>query len=510
MEVRPMGTPHQDNLYDNCEPLTGVSVTIDVTEEMVAIPSANSVAGFQSNGIGFQLNCLPKTVANEINASSWQQYIMVLSRTGQLLRWGVNNWNYNPNLPDGIIDDGDDLATIPADLGAGYACILPGYRIEISLKNDSNDNVIGVTFSMYNGTTPVFTPKYVPLTSLKDVNGNQVTNGYLSPIVDIILVIGGYANGAHTTLIRGVGNITYRANNALTAVTVGFPGCTPGTFTAESSNVLYGAFPSAPSTNIVQTFEVPQLTLAGRPATLYATAANNQQHVFCQGVDGGLYHVFYDPGDNTVHGPEQWATGVASDPATLYATAANNQQHVFYRGTDGGIYNVFYDPGSNTILHPPERWATEAVGDPATLYATAANNQQHVFYRGTDGIIYNVFYDPGDHQIHGPEPWIPSGAVRAAGDPATLYATGANNQQHVFYRGTNGAIYNVFYDPGDHQIHGPELWASGATSDPATLYATGADNQQHVFYLARGGIYNVFYDPGAGRVYPPEHWGLEE
>jgi hypothetical protein len=47
------------NLYDNCANLTGVSVTVDVTEEMVAIPSAPSSAGTQSNGIGFQLNCLP-------------------------------------------------------------------------------------------------------------------------------------------------------------------------------------------------------------------------------------------------------------------------------------------------------------------------------------------------------------------------------------------------------------------------------------------------------------------
>ncbi len=39
---------------------------------------------------------------------------------------------------------------------------------------------------------------------------------------------------------------------------------------------------------------------------------------------------------------------------------------------------------------------------------------------------------------------------------AALYATGANNQQHVFYRGADGGIYDVFYDPGDNKIHGPE------------------------------------------------------
>jgi len=45
------------------------------------------------------------------------------------------------------------------------------------------------------------------------------------------------------------------------------------------------------------------------------------------------------------------------------------------------------------------------------------------------------------------------------GDPAALCATGAGNLQHVFYRGLDGGIYNVFYDPADNKIHGPELWA---------------------------------------------------
>jgi hypothetical protein len=40
-----------------------------------------------------------------------------------------------------------------------------------------------------------------------------------------------------------------------------------------------------------------------------------------------------------------------------------------------------------------------------------------------------------------------------------LYATAAGNQQHAFYRGLDGGIYNVFYDPADNKIHGPELWA---------------------------------------------------
>ncbi len=369
------------NLYDNCENLTGVSVTVNVTEQMVAIPSAPSAAGIQSNGIAFQLNCLPRAGGR----ITWQQYIMVVSRTGEDLRWGVNNWDGNPADTDGIIDQGGHLATLPSPLGGGYSCIPVGYRLEIALGNDADDNINAATFSMYdqNGA-PVFQPTTVALTSLTDVNGRQVTTAELSPIVDIDFVIVGYANGANTTLFRGAGTITYRARNFLTVLNT-FPPCTSGINTEESSNVTYGELGSSASAEIVQTFGVASISL-GDPAALYATGANNQQHVFCQGSDDGVYNVFYDPGDNKIHGPERWASNAAGRPATLYTTAANDQQHAFYRGADGGIYNVFYDPGDNSI-HGPERWASNAAGDPATLYATAANNQQHVFYRGADGGI---------------------------------------------------------------------------------------------------------------------------
>jgi hypothetical protein len=241
------------NLYSNCENLTGVSITVDVTEEMIAVPSAPAADGsIQSNGIGFQLNCLPRAGGD----ITWQQYIMVVSRTGEDLRWGANNWDNDPAHPDGIINQGGDLATLPSSLGAGYASIPAGYRLQITLSNDTNDNINGATYSMYdqNGA-PVFPPKTVDLTSLTDVNGNQITVAELSPIVDIDFLIVGYANGADTTLSQGAGTITYQATNSLTVLNT-FPSCTAGVNTLESSNVTYGVLDSS-SAVIVQTFQAP-------------------------------------------------------------------------------------------------------------------------------------------------------------------------------------------------------------------------------------------------------------
>ena len=110
------------------EPLTGVTVEIAVTEEMVAVPSAPSVDGEQSNGIGFQLNCCPATGALP---HLWQQFMVTLSRTGQSLRWWINNWVDDSQTQ--VINNGGDLMTIPSTLAAGYARIPGSYRLVMEL-----------------------------------------------------------------------------------------------------------------------------------------------------------------------------------------------------------------------------------------------------------------------------------------------------------------------------------------------------------------------------------------
>jgi len=353
------------NLYDDCENLTGVSVTVDVTEQLVAIPSAPSEAGMQSNGIGFQLNCLPRAGG----AIVWQQYIMVVSRTGENLRWGVNNWNTTPADTEGIIDQGGNLATLPSPFAAGYASIPAGYRFEIALNNDASDNIIGATFSMYdqNGA-PVFPPETVALTSLTDVNGNQITTAELSPIVDIDLVIVGYANGAATTLVRGAGTITYRATNSLTVLNT-FPACTSGVNTAESSDVRYGELNSSASTQIVQTFQVSGRQLP--PLLASFQTVDDYQHIYVLGTNTNLWL-------------EQSPFG--SPPPTraqvdgnVYAFQALDNQTVMVLGTDG---NLWIEQGPFGTV-PPRRVQLDG-----HVQAMQALNSEEVLVLGNDGKLW--------------------------------------------------------------------------------------------------------------------------
>jgi hypothetical protein len=123
---------------------------------------------------------------------------------------------------------------------------------------------------------------------------------------------------------------------------------------------------------------------------------NNQQHVFYRDVNHNLEHVFYDPSSG-MHA-ESWGSGIAGDPATMLPGGTNNQQHVFYRDINNGITHVYYDPGSG--MHR-DLWATgtgsttfgpAAGGDPATM--ATVDNQQHIFYRDSNGNVQHVFFDP--------------------------------------------------------------------------------------------------------------------
>jgi Repeat of unknown function (DUF346) len=237
---------------------------------------------------------------------------------------------------------------------------------------------------------------------------------------------------------------------------------------------------------------------AGDPATDPATmATDGQQHVFYRGTDGAIYHILWNKGflfeDWTALAGAGPAGLAAGDPATM---VTDGQQHVFYRGTDGAINHIFSNAANNTFTFRCQDWtalagagpAGLAAGDPATM---VTDGQQHVFYRGTDGHIKHVFWTPGT-TFPVPQDWTAlSGAGPAglaAGDPATMVTDG---QQHVFYRGTDGAIKHIFWNAADDSFHfqdwtalagaGPADLAAG---DPATMVTA---DQQHVFYRGTDG-----------------------
>jgi Repeat of unknown function (DUF346) len=225
--------------------------------------------------------------------------------------------------------------------------------------------------------------------------------------------------------------------------------------------------------------DVPHMltTSAKDPATMvYGVGTGGQQHMFYRGNDGGIYHVWWSPGPPPAFGNDKWsgpnastsAPTAAGDPATMVIPWLQ-QQHIFYRGTDGGIYHVWWGPnpppGTSNFGHdqwsgpnvPSDRPAQAAAGDPATMVIPWLQ-QQHIFYRGTDGGIYHVWWGPnngfGNDKWSGPN--ASTSAPTAAGDPATMLY---DQQQHIFYRGNDGGIYHVWWSPGPPPAFGNDKWA---------------------------------------------------
>jgi Repeat of unknown function (DUF346) len=113
-------------------------------------------------------------------------------------------------------------------------------------------------------------------------------------------------------------------------------------------------------------------------------------------------------------------------------------------------------------------------------------NQQHVFYRGTDGHIHHILWDTFSAKLYA-DVWTRH-APPAAGDPATLATPG---QQHVFYRGQDRHIHHIVWVAEKRRLY-RDVWtlrtgAPLAAGDPVTMETPG---QQHVFYRGTDGAIN--------------------
>jgi hypothetical protein len=232
---------------NSCANLLGVTVTIDVTEEIGGpIPAYT--------GFGFQLNCWSQGVT-DVNA--WQQFAIIIDPSGtsspSILAL-VNSWPYNWNgtVTDDTIDQGQNLASLAT------ASLPAGYQFSIQLANEASGKITSATFGGADNNGNAFTPQTITLTGLADQQGGTITDAQLSPIVAFQLLLVGPSNSANTKLTTGAGTMTISANSNFIATNTLPSGCDffTGTGTAENANSTYGELPATPNQTFVQTFGV--------------------------------------------------------------------------------------------------------------------------------------------------------------------------------------------------------------------------------------------------------------
>jgi hypothetical protein len=208
-------------LYSNCNPLIGVTVTINLTQDLVC-----------TNGFSFQLNAL--SPVNE--TTSAQQYALVFS--GNEISAVVNNWSgRNRIIPDSIMLVSLSGSRIPA-----------GYQLIISLQNDARGNITGATYVVTDDRRN--TLKRYPLDL--ETFGAKATE--LAPINAFQLNLVGPGNSESVVLASGSGSIVYQASNALTVVNSWPCGVVGGTL--ENANSAYGMLSPGPSSRFSQPFGI--------------------------------------------------------------------------------------------------------------------------------------------------------------------------------------------------------------------------------------------------------------
>ena len=228
-------------IYNGCDQLQNVSVTIDVTQDIVWESSAGGTTHGSVQGFSFQLNCY-SPVVTPVPAvyAVWQQFVVELG--GTELIGGVNAYELNPSPPPGP-------KFIPVYLSPTNLLSLPsvkipaGYKIKLTLANDASNNITGVTFLVIDNL------------------GNTLANQWLpvpadpAPIIALEMNLIGPISGESSVLSSGAGTFTYAASSTLTALSKE-PACAAGqgVYSGETANTIYGVLPSSWGNPLTQSF----------------------------------------------------------------------------------------------------------------------------------------------------------------------------------------------------------------------------------------------------------------
>ena len=174
---------------------------------------------------------------------------------------------------------------------------------------------------------------------------------------------------------------------------------------------------------------------------------------------------------------------------TGHIVTEQDSQHIFYRGEDAHIHQLW----SNSLNQwkysdlTLETNSSNASGSPLSYYFPNQRSQ-HVFYRGTDNHVHQLFWTKG-------EGWRRNDITQKSGDAPladsdlTGYVFSYQQSQHVFYRGTDNHVHQLFWTKGEGWRHNDITQKSGEAppgiGDLAShVLIDGGERTQHVFYRA--------------------------
>ncbi len=490
-------------LYGGGKPITGLSVTIEITKDLVA-----------EHGVNMQWNAYSDANAD----ATWMQYCLGFQPvTGPKLKigWSVEYWPskaYHQQLVKTVGQPANSdlfnqlgaLVTLP--MATAGVTIPAGFKTEYTLAYDANGNVTGVTVVVTDNHGKSTSSGLQQFKTFKfDHTKAAVTSDAMVPVLAFEMNIVGLNGGSYSFIKSGAGKITCKS-----AVPMTVQDKQPkelsgeGVDTAETSNIVYGALAAGPSLQFTQTFEAADKPIF-RPGGSFAVSQRfdvNQTDLYVVSIEGQLV-VF------SVKGAGQWSQSAGYGPvdtaiphtsiAVSKRFGTDNQTEVFLVAQSGQLQAFL--ASTSGVSGPTAIGARgfAAKGAPLAAARQLGTAQTGVFLFDNNQQL-NVFTATGTGSWNGPAKisaanFVPKGAQLAV---SQLSST---NQTAVLAVDTTGTL-SAFRATGTASWQGPEKIGQAEFAKPGGYIAVGqragSANQTDAYLVDKKGQLNVFSVQGAG------------
>jgi hypothetical protein len=225
------------------------------------------------------------------------------------------------------------------------------------------------------------------------------------------------------------------------------------------------------------------------------TADHGQQLTFWRGTDGHLKEAWYTgrwngPMDLSVMWPD--SSPPASAPAVA-VTPDGGAQLVFWQGVDGHLWEAWYTGTWHGPVDWTVRWGGAArLGSAPSVWVSPDGRQQSVFWRGTEGHLWEAWYVGW---WSGPVDWSarwPGTPLLASAPSAAVTSDGA--QQLVYWQDNAGHLQEAWYAGS---WNGPSDWSAGWSAGSLLASAPSVA-------VTAGGRQLIFWQGGNGHLW--EAW----
>jgi hypothetical protein len=212
--------------------------------------------------------------------------------------------------------------------------------------------------------------------------------------------------------------------------------------------------------------------------------------------------------DATVKTPGGSSPFVTHDPTT-------HQEWVNYRGTDGGMWQLYFEPATGKWLGPNEYVGTAGKVAPGTspfVTHDPTTHQEWVNYRGTDGGMWQLYFEPATGKWLGPSEFTGTAGKVAPGTSPFVTHDPTTHQEWVNYQGTDGGMWQLYWDGKSGKWSGPNEYAgtSGKVAPGTSPFVTydPTTHQEWVNYRGTdGGMWQLYFEPATGWLGPNEYAG---